>query len=181
MPTSPGQSGDVTLVRVGAHKITIDPTGTAKIAGFTTGNVSLTWNVASRFVFANEFGQTPIDEQILGLQLGIQFTMLERALRVFDIALNGVYPSVGVANARTVGRGGIQTAQDRGKALLLHPIKEGSSTQRDITLRKLLLRPTGSYELSDQSDQLMSVMGTCVVDLAQSDGQFLAQFSEASA
>jgi len=181
MPTSPGQVGEVTNVRVGAHKITIDPTGVSKIAGFTTGSVALSWGVQSRFVLANEFGGTPIDEEIFGLQLGISFSMLERALRVFDIALNGLYPSVAVANARTLIRGGIVTAQDRGKAILLHPIKEGASTQRDITLRKILLRPTGNYELSDQGNQIMQVTGTCVVDMAQSDGQFLAQFSEPTA
>lgn len=180
MPSA-GQGGEGRLVRTGAHKITVDPTGTAKVAGYTVGNLQLSWNIQKRSVFVAEFGQTPIDEQVLGIQVEIQFTMIERSLKVLDIAMNGLYPSTSVANARGIGRSGIHTAQDRGKAILLHPVKEGSSTARDITLRKVLLSPTAALELSDQDNQLMTVSGMCVIDDTQTDGQMLMLINETEA
>lgn len=180
LPTA-GQAGDPTYISVGPHKITIDPAGTPLICGFTTGDVHMSFGVQSRFVFANEFGTTPVEEEITGVQVGIAFQLLEWTLKTMDIAMNGLYPSKAVANARTLGRSGVQSAQSRGLAILLHPIKEGSSTARDITLRKILLRPTGNVQLSDQGDKIVSVMGTCIIDGSQVDGQLLLQIGESNA
>ena len=177
---SAGQGGDLTLIRTGAHKVTVDPTGTPKVAGYTVGNLQLSWNTQKRTVFVAEFGQTPVDEQVLGLQVEITFSMIERSLKIFDIAFNGLYPYDGTANARGLGRSGIYTAQERGKAVLLHPVKE-TGTARDITLRKVLLSPTGAYELSDQDNQIMQVSGMCVIDDTQTDGELLMQIKETSA
>jgi hypothetical protein len=175
---SAGQGGDGSLIRTGAHKVTIDPSSTIKVAGYTVGNLTLGWNTQKRSVYVAEWGQTPIDEQVLGVQVELAFSMIERSLKIFDIALNGLYPYTGVTSARGIGRSGIQTAQDRGKAILLHPLKEGSSTRRDITLRKVLLSPTGSIELSDQDNQIWQVGGMCVVDDTQTDGTALLEIKE---
>lgn len=177
---SPGQGGDGTLIRTGAHKITIDPTGTAKVAGYTVGNLQLSWNIQKRSVMVAEYGQTPIDEQVLGVQIEIQFAMIERSLKIFDIAFNGLYPYTGTSNSRGIGRSGIYTAQERGKAILLHPVKE-TTTVRDITLKKVLLAPTGSYELSDQANQIITVSGQCVIDDTATDGELLMTIAETSA
>lgn len=177
---SPGQGGDVTLIRTGAHKITIDPGGAAKTAGFTHGNLQLTWSVQKRQVNVAEYGTTPVDEEVTGVQLSVKFSMIERSLKVFDIAFNGLYP-LATAAARGVGRSGIQRAQDRGKSILLHPLSQGVSTAQDITLNKVMLIPTGNIELSDQGDQIIEVEGLCVVDPTAADGQLLALFNESNA
>ena len=178
MAISAGQGGDLSLIRVGAHKVTVDPSGTPKIAGYTSGNLQLTMNTQKRQVFVAEYGTTPADEEVTGLQMELGFTMIERSLKIFDIALNGLYPYTGVTSARGLGRSGIQTAQNRGKAILLHPLNESASTARDITLRKVLLTPTGAVELSDQADQMWQVGGMCVVDDSQTDGTLLALLYE---
>ena len=178
---SAGQGGDGTLIRTGAHKITIDPSGTPKVAGYTVGNLQLAINTQKRQVMVAEYGQTPIDEQVLGVQIELTFSMIERSLKILDIAMNGLYPYTGTANARGIGRSGINTAQERGKAILLHPLKEGASTQRDITLKKVMLSPTGSIELSDQDNQIIQVSGMCVVDDTATDGELLMQIKEPSA
>ncbi len=180
IPTA-GQGGDPTLIRTGAHRVTIDAAGTPKVAGFTVGSLALAFNTPKRQVFVAEFGQTPVNEEVLGQQVTITFSMIERSLKVFDIAFNGLYPGTGVANARTLGRSGIYTAQDRGKSITLHPVVEGSSTARDIVLRKVLLSPTGNIEYSDQGDQIIQVSGMCVIDASQSDGALLMQIGETSA
>ena len=179
---SPGQGGDVTLIRTGAHKITIDPAGTAKTAGFTHGNLQLTWSVQKRLVNVAEYGATPVDEEVTGVQLSVKFSMIERSLKVFDIAFNGLYPLNygGATTSRGIGRSGIQRAQSRGKSILLHPLSQGASTLQDITLNKVLLTPTGNIELSDQGDQIIEVEGTCIVDPTQADGQLLALFNESN-
>ena len=177
---SPGQGGDVTLIRTGAHKITVDPAGTPKTAGFTHGNLQLTWSVQKRTVNVAEYGTTPVDEEVTGVQLSVKFSMIERSLKVFDIAFNGLYP-LATAGGRGIGRSGIQRAQDRGKSILLHPLSQGASTTQDITLNKVLLIPTGNIELSDQGDQIIEVEGTCVVDPAAADGQLLALINESNA
>lgn len=176
---SPGQGGDVTLIRTGAHKITIDPAGTPKTAGFTHGNLQLAWSVQKRTVNVAEYGTTPVDEEVTGVQLSVKFSMIERSLKVFDIAFNGLYPLAG-ATSRGIGRSGIQRAQSRGKAILLHPLSAGASTAQDITLNKVLLIPTGNIELSDQGDQIFEVEGICVIDPSQADGQLLALINESS-
>ena len=176
---SPGQGGDVTLIRTGAHKITIDPAGTPKTAGFTHGNLQLTWSVQKRLVNVAEYGTTPVDEEVTGVQLSVKFSMIERSLKVFDIAFNGLYP-LATASGRGIGRSGIQRAQSRGKSILLHPLSQGASTVQDITLNKVLLVPTGNIELSDQGDQIIEVEGTCVVDTTATDGQLLALFNESN-
>jgi len=178
---SAGQGGDGSLIRTGAHKITIDPDGSPKVAGYTVGNLQLTLNTQKRQVFVAEYGQTPIDEQVLGVQIEIAFSMIERSLKILDIALNGLYPSTAVSNARGIGRSGIHTAQSRGKPILLHPLKEGASTARDIRLKKVMLSPTGAVELSDQDNQIMQVSGMCVVDDTANDGELLALIYESSA
>ena len=180
---SPGQGGDVTLIRTGAHKITIDPAGTPKTAGFTHGNLQLTWSVQKRTVNVAEYGTTPVDEEVTGVQLTVKFSMIERSLKVFDIAFNGLYPLNfdSATTARGIGRSGIQRAQDRGKAILLHPLSQGADTSQDITLNKVMLIPTGNIELSDQGDQIFEVEGTCVIDPTQTDGQLLALINESNA
>lgn len=112
---SPGQGGDVTLIRTGAHKITIDPAGTPKTAGFTHGNLQLTWSVQKRTVNVAEYGTTPVDEEVTGVQLTVKFSMIERSLKVFDIAFNGLYPlNFGSATtARGIGRPPAQVGQRR--------------------------------------------------------------------
>ena len=62
IPTA-GQGGDPTLIVCGPHSITFDPSGENKKVGFTTGDVSLQFNVSQRFTYANEFGQTPVTPQ----------------------------------------------------------------------------------------------------------------------
>ena len=177
---SPGQGGDVTLIRTGAHKITVDPGGTPKTAGFTHGNLQLTWSVQKRQVNVAEYGTTPVDEEVTGVQLSVKFSMIERSLKVFDIAFNGLYP-LATAAGRGIGRSGIQHAQSRGKSILLHPLSQGASTAQDITLNKVMLIPTGNIELSDQGDQIIEVEGLCVVDPTAADGQLLALFNESNA
>jgi len=180
---SPGQGGDVTLIRTGAHKVTIDPAGTPKTAGFTKGNLQLTFSVNKRPVVVAEYGTTPVDEEVTGLTLTVKFSMIERSLKVLDIALNGLYPA-GYFNStvtnRGVGRSGIQKASVRGKTILLHPLSQGASTDEDITLQQVMLVPTGNVEYSDQGDQVIEVEGTCTVSPTATDGSLLAIINESN-
>jgi hypothetical protein len=180
---SPGQGGDVTLIRTGAHKVTIDPNGTPKTAGFTKGNLQLTFSVNKRPVTVAEYGTTPVDEEVTGVTLTVRFSMIERSLKVLDIALNGLYPGnyLSATTNRGIGRSGIQRAQTRGKTILLHPLSQGSSTAEDITLQQVMLTPTGNIEYSDQGDQVIEVEGTCVVSPSAADGSLLAIINEANA
>lgn len=176
MPLSAGQAGDANLVKTGAHRLTYG----GNIAGFTTGNVQLNFDTQSRLVLVNEYGQTPVDEHVLGSQVSVNFSMIERSLKILDIALRGLYPGLGTASARGLGRADIHTAQGRGLPLTMHPISE-TTTQRDITIRKLLLRPSGPIEFSDQDSQIWPVTGTAVIDTDQSDGELLILIREPTA
>jgi hypothetical protein len=179
---SPGQGGDVTLIRTGAHKVTVDPNGTPKSAGFTKGNLQLTFSVNKRPVQVAEYGTTPVDEEVTGLTLSVKFSMIERSLKVLDIALNGLYPGnyFSATTNRGIGRSGIQRASVRGKTILLHPLSQGASTAEDITLQQVLLVPTGNIEYSDQGDQVIEVEGTCIVSPTAADGSLLAIINEAN-
>lgn len=176
-PLSPGQGGDPLLIVTGAHKITV---GT-QVVGFTTGNVQLSYNVNKRQVYVNEFGQTPVNEEVLGLTLGIKFTLPEKSLKVMDIAYNGLYPA-GQFSAtlnRGLGRNGVVDAQSSGKSVTLHPIAV-TGTAEDIVLNKVLLTPTGNTELSEQNQRMIEVEGTCVVDLTKTNGAYLATLNTAN-
>src|SRR5487761_548626 len=113
---SPGQGGDITLVRTGAHKITVDPTGTPKTAGFTHGNLSFTVTVNKRDVLVAEYGMPPADIEITGQRVVVKWTMIERSLKILDIALQGIYPLnyYAATTNRGIGRSGIQRATTRG-------------------------------------------------------------------
>lgn len=180
---SPGQGGDISLRRVGPHKITIDPEGTPKVAGFTRGNLQLTITPNKRDVMVAEYGSTRIDQDITGVAMTARWTMVERSLKTLDIALNGLYPlNYGSATtSRGIGRSGIIRATDRAKQILLHPLSEGAGTDRDILLYAALITPTGNIELSDQGDQLFEVEADCIIDANQTDGSLLALINEASA
>jgi hypothetical protein len=180
---SPGQGGDITLVRTGAHKITIDPSGTPKTAGFTHGNLTFTITVNKRDVLVAEYGTTPADIEITGSRCTVKWTMIERSLKILDIALQGLYP-FGYQNSSTlsrgVGRSGVQRASVRGKTILLHPLSQGSATVQDITLQQAIITPTGNVELSDQGDQLWEVEADCIVSPSASDGELLAIINESN-
>lgn len=179
---SPGQGGDITLVRTGAHKITVDPSGTPKTAGFTHGNLTFTVTVNKRDVLVAEYGTTPADIEITGCRCLVKWTMIERSLKILDIALQGIYPYAYQSSTteRGVGRSGIQRASVRGKQILLHPLSQGASTVQDITLQQAIITPTGNVELSDQGDQLWEVEADCIVSPSASDGQLLALINEAN-
>lgn len=177
---SAGQGGDATLIRTGAHKITVG----SQVVGFTHGNLTLTFAVNKRTVNVNEFGTTPVDEVVTGLTITVKFAMIERSLKVFDIAFNGLYPSnqFTATTSRGLGRSGVYKAQDVGKEITLHPISKGSAdTSEDIVLHKVMLTPTGSWTLDETNEQILEVEGMCVVDLAQADGALLALINEANA
>jgi hypothetical protein len=180
---SPGQGGDITLVRTGPHKITVDPAGTPKTAGFTHGNLAFTITVNKRDVLVAEYGTTPADIEITGCRCVVKWTMIERSLKIFDIALQGLYPA-GYESATTLNRGlgrsGIQRASVRGKSILLHPLSQGSATVQDITLQQAIITPTGNVELSDQGDQLWEVEADCIVSPSATDGELLAIINEAN-
>lgn len=193
MPLSPGQGGDITLRRVGAHKITVDPTGTPKTVGFTQGTLAITITINTREVLVAEYGTSPADIEITGAKVMAKWTMIESSLKTLDIALGASKPANYGNNAvlsRGVGTSGIQRAQDYtvdgadvpgvGKEILLHPLIEGSNTVRDITLWKCVITPTGDWELSDQGDMLIAVQAETVVNIAGTDGQLLALINEAN-
>ncbi len=179
---SPGQGGDITLVRTGAHKITVDPAGTPKTAGFTHGNLTFTVTVNKRDVLVAEYGTTPADIEITGQRCTVKWTMIERSLKILDIALQGIYPYAyeTATTERGIGRSGIQRASVRGKQILLHPLSQGAGTGQDITLQQAIITPTGNVELSDQGDQLWEVEADCIVSPSASDGQLLALINEAN-
>ena len=182
MTLSAGQGGDPTLIRTGAHKITVDPAGINKVVGFTHGNLQLTISPSSRTVNANEFGTTPVDIRITGVTASIKFSILERSLKTLDIAYNGLYPSgyLTAGTSRGIGRSGVQSAQSRGLEILLHPISV-TGTGEDITLNKVMLVPTGSWTLDETNEQIIDVEGTCVIDISKSDGALLLSIGETSA
>jgi hypothetical protein len=179
---SPGQGGDITLVRTGAHKITVDPAGTPKTAGFTHGNLTFSVTVNKRDVLVAEYGTTPADIEITGCRCVVKWTMIERSLKILDIALQGLYPYgyLTAGTERGIGRSGIQRASVRGKGILLHPLSQGAGTNQDITLQQAIITPTGNVELSDQGDQLWEVEADCIVSPSASDGQLLALINEAN-
>lgn len=172
---SPGQGGDVTLIRTGAHKVTIDPTpGVNTVVGFTQGNLQLSFSVNKRQVMVAEYGSTPVDERVTGVQLSVRFSLPETSIKTLKIAFQGLYPGA-PSGGVGIGRSGIISAQTYGKKILLHPVAEGSATTYDITLNKVMLTPTGNVELSDQGERVYEVEGTCVVDPSGTDGTLLAQ------
>ena len=180
---SPGQGGDITLVRTGAHKISVTPSGQAiKTAGFTHGNLSFTVTVNKRDVLVAEYGTTPADIEITGQRCVVKWTMIERSLKILDIALQGIYPLnyYAATTNRGIGRSGIQRASTRGGTILLHPLSQGAATVQDITLQQAIITPTGNVELSDQGDQLWEVEADCIVSPSASDGELLAIINESN-
>lgn len=178
MPLSAGQGGDTTLIKTGAHKITV---GT-QVVGFTTGNLQLTFSVSKRIRNVNEYGTTPVDEIVTGVQISVKFSIAERSLKTLDIGLNGLYPgNQGTATTnRGIGRSGVHTAQGIGQQITLHPISV-TGTGEDIVLNKVMLAPTGNYQLDEQGDQILEVEGSCVIDTSQTDGSLLAIINTAAA
>lgn len=175
----------MTLIRTGAHKVSVVTAGIAgpKTSGFTKGNLQLTFAVNKRPVVVAEYGTTPVDEEVTGMTLTVKFSMIERSLKVLDIAFNGIYP-LGYGTAMTnrgVGRSGILKSQTRGGAVTLHPLSQGASTAQDIVLNQVMLCPTGNIEYSDQGDQIIEVEGTCVVSTSATDGGLLAIINESNA
>ena len=174
---SPGQGGDVTLIRSAAHKVTFDPSGHNKTAGFTHGNLTVTVTANKRDVLVAEYGSTPVDIEITGQRCTVKWTMIERSLKILDIALSGLYPfnawNSTAPGVRGVGRSGIQRAQTLGKQIVLHPLNR-TDTNEDITLQQAIVYPTGNVELSDQGDQLFEVEADCIVLPSANDGELLA-------
>lgn len=181
MTLSSGQGGDPTLIRTGAHKITVDPSGDATVVGFTHGDLALTIAPQTRERNVAEFGTTPLDILVTGVKASVKFTMMERSLKTLGIAFNGLYPLTTASTSIAIGRSGVQSAQDRGKTLLLHPIRKGAATDQDITLYKVMLMPTGNISLNEQGDEMHEVEGTCVVDISQTDGGLLLSIGETNA
>lgn len=167
---SPGQGGDVTLIRTGAHKVTVGTT----VVGFTHGNMQLSFSVASRQVNVAEYGTTPVDDRVTGVQLTVRFSMPETSVKTLKLAFQGLYPGT-PAGGVGIGHSGITSAQSSGQKIVLHPIAQGAATTYDITLNKVLLKPTGNVELSDQGERIYDVEGLCVVDPTATDGSLLAQ------
>lgn len=187
---SPGQGGDITLRRVGAHKVTVSQGAWTKTAGFTHGNLSLTITVNTREINVAEYGTTPADIEVTGEKIVAKWAMIESSLKTLDIALSGIHPLnyQGATTSRGVGRSGVLRAQGgpgttggKGVQLLLHPLAEGSGTGRDITIYNALITPTGDFELSDQGDMLMNVQAEGVIQTTGTDGALLALLNEYNA
>lgn len=176
MTLSAGQGGDATLIRTGAHKITVGTT----VVGFTTGNLQLTFSVQKRQRTVNEFGTTPVDEIVTGVQISVKFTVAERSVKTIGIAFAGLY-STPISGGVGIGKSGVHTAQGVGKQITLHPIDQGAGTTKDIILNKVMLAPTGTMTLDETGDQHFEVEGMCVIDTSQTDGSLLLQFMEDAA
>lgn len=186
---SPGQGGDITMRRVGAHKVTVG----AKNTGFTRGNLALTVTADKRAVNVAEYGTTDADFEVTGVHVKVTWNMIERSLKTLDIALQGVYPSsyLSATTTRGIGRSGIRTGQSltgqgsetgRGQVITLHPIsRTGGDTAQDITLYKAMVTPTGAWELSDQGDMVIEVQADCLIDPTQTDGNLLCLINEPNA
>jgi len=171
VPLSTGQGGDTTLIKTGAHKITV---GT-QVVGFTSGGVQLTFSVSKRIRKVNEYGDTPVDEIVTGVQISVRMHIAERSLKTWDIAFNGLYPGnqFSATTNRGIGRSGVYTAVGQGKQVTLHPISV-TGTAEDLVLNKVLLAPTGNWQLDEQGDQVLEVEGSCVIDTTQANGSLLA-------
>lgn len=186
MPVSPGQGGDITLRRVGAHSISVTQNNVTKKAGFTRDSLALTIAVNTREVFVSEYGTTPADIEVTGEKVTAKFTMVESSLKTLDIALGGLHPLNFQNNAilsRGIGRSGIKRTQPGpnggfGAQIVLHPLAEGNSTQRDVTVFNALITPTGDWELSDQGDMIIPVQAEGVINTAGTDGELLALINE---
>ncbi|MDE2098813.1 MAG: hypothetical protein KGL39_16290 [Patescibacteria group bacterium] len=188
MTLSPGQGGDITLRRVGPHRVTVTPgaTNAPKTVGFTQGNLAITITPNVREVYVAEYGTTPADIEITGVKFSAKFTMVESSLKTLDIALSGIHAGNAFNDsilARGIGRSGVKRVQPGvnggfGCELLLHPLAEGSGTGRDVTIWNALVTPSGDWELSDQGDMLIPVQAEGVVSTAEADGQLLALIAE---
>jgi hypothetical protein len=180
---SPGQGGDVTLIRSGSHSVSVVTAGIPgpKKAGFTRGAITLTFSPSKRNVLVSEYGATPVDEYVIGVVLVVKFSMVERSLKVLDIALNGLYPlNYGTATAnRGVGKSGIAKASVRGGTVTLHPLSV-TGTGQDIVLQQVMLCMTGSLSIDENGEELFEVEGTCTVLAAGTDGALLAIINESN-
>lgn len=186
MSLSPGQGGDITIRRVGAHKVTVTSQGASRVAGFTQGSLTIAIAPTTREVLVAEYGSTPADIEVTGVKLTCKWTMLESSLKTLDIALSGIHAGNWGNDSilsRGIGRSGVKRAQPGinggfGSEILLHPLAEGSGTGRDVTLWNALVTPTGDQELSDQGDMLLPVQAECVISTGEADGQLLALINE---
>jgi hypothetical protein len=189
MPTSPGQGGDITLRRVGAHSVTVTQGGVTKKAGFTNSSLAITISANTREIFVAEYGTTPADLEVTGEKFICKWTMVESSLKTLDIALGALHPLNFQNNAilsRGIGRSGIKRAQAGpnggfGAEIVLHPLAEGSSTGRDVTIFNALITPTGDWELSDQGDMVIPVQAEAIINPAGTDGELLAIINEYNA
>lgn len=178
---SPGQGGDVTLIRTGAHSVSVVTPAIPgpKKVGFTRGAITLNFAVSSRSVLVSEYGATPVDEYVIGVVLTVKFSMVERSLKVLDIALNGIYPlNYGLATTnRGVGRSGVMKSTVRGGTVTLHPLSV-TGTGQDIVLQQVMLKPTGAISIDENGEELFEVEGLCTVLASGSDGALLATINE---
>ena len=146
-------ASDIKNVKLGVCKVTFD----GQDLGYTKGGVEVSVKTETHKVMVDQFGKTPINEYIMGLEVQVKVplaeTTLENLVKIMPgaaLVTDSVDPTKKVVNVPT-GIG--SNLLDIAKELVLHPIgKPDSDKGDDFTVFKAATAGAlqFSYKLEDE-------------------------------
>lgn len=126
-----------------------------------------------RDVFCDEFGANPVGENFLGHMIEVSFAIKEEVQENLAIALAEAYDG---GSYIFLGRRPGYDLADSAAALLLHPIAQGATTTRDITLYKAVCISMDAIPLHQGSERIYAVTFRALVDATKTDRDYLGEW-----
>lgn len=153
---------DLTKVKLGPCKVTLDPEGATPIViELTQGGVTLTYEETTRDVNADQFGTTPIKKIITGRTATVQVPVLEKDNEKLKNFISG---SVLVTNVADPTKKRLDVYADKvvdllsvAKELRIEPLAEGATPADTVTLFKAAPQVNLNYQYSFNNELVTTV------------------------
>jgi hypothetical protein len=158
---------------VGAAQITLGGTDLGGVRG-----VTLTVETEVVDMGVDQYGNSLLDQATSSERVSVEIGIAEHDIDRFKDAI----PAATKENAKlvTVGRTASHRLEQYAKELIIHPLSQGTSKDRDITIYKAI--SNGSFELSysPEEQRIFTVTFHGLIDLTKDDGNLLFAIGDTS-
>jgi hypothetical protein len=135
--------------------------------GFTEGGVTLTTNMSSVVLHADQVGETPVDEYQTGVVMSVKGKLAKITLANIAALLNTTVTTDGTKQKVTINSGVGVSLPDQGGVMILKPYLAGvvdTNANRWVTLLKAGMKAVLSMVYDAKTQQVLDFEATGYVD-----------------
>lgn len=166
-----------TNIKIGACSVVFNNVN----LGHTFGGVTLNYAPEMSEIFADQYGNTPLDEVLKGERLTVTARLAESTIANFAVAVPASTLAGAGQGRATIGKDAGYRLSNKAYKLVLHPLVNASNNfDDDIVLHKAVVVDEVEVGYNNDDERILEVTFLALIDTTKSDGNYLGHVGDST-